>query len=51
MMLNAVLAKTYHKTGNKKQAALHADTALSMLTRYRLKGEQKKLKRQLERIR
>lgn len=51
MMLNAVLAKTYHKMGNKKPASLHADTALTMLTRYRLKGEQKKLKRQLERIR
>ncbi len=51
MMLNALLAKAYHKKGDKKLASQNADLALSLLTRYRMKGEQKKLKRQLERIR
>jgi hypothetical protein len=51
MMLNALLAKAYHKKGNAALASKYADTALTMLTRYQMKDPQKKLKRQLERIR
>lgn len=51
MMLHALLAKAYRNIGSKELASQHAVTALAQLTRYQLKGEQKKLKRQLERIR
>lgn len=51
LMLHALLAKSYDRKGDRKLASQHADEALRMLTQYRLKDEQKKLKRQLERIR
>jgi hypothetical protein len=50
-MLHALLAKAYDKLGKKELASQHANIALDQLTRYQLKDEEKKLKRQLQRIR
>ena len=51
MRLHALMARACLKTGRKDEASRHAREALDMLSRYRLNDEQKKLKRELERIR
>jgi tetratricopeptide (TPR) repeat protein len=50
MKLHALMARACRKIGKSEQASLHAREALDMLSRYRLNDAQKKLKRELERI-
>ncbi|HOT44360.1 MAG TPA: C45 family autoproteolytic acyltransferase/hydrolase [Spirochaetota bacterium] len=51
MRLHALMARACTKIGQSERASRHAREALDMLSRYRLNDEQKKLKRELERIR
>lgn len=50
MKINALLARAYHALGQSDRASQHAGAALEVLERYRLNKAQKKLKRELERI-
>ncbi len=51
MKLHVLLARACLKSARKDQASRHARAALEMLSRYKLNDTQKKLKRELERIR